>query len=102
MYTPSNEILGKIRISVNSQCKPDGSGVFGNWLSLTEEMSESNAISIAKNLIKNGVAVCVIPQYTNSNTRKPITNPSPTGKSCFWEWRSFNGSDFEFCLFEIP
>lgn len=104
VYKPSTETLGKVKISVNPQCKPDGSGVYGNWLSNTETMSEATAISIAKNLIKQGVAVLVVPQYVISSeaVRNKIQNPSETNKECFWEWRSFNGSDFEFVLFELP
>lgn len=100
-YNPSNEILGQIRISVNPRCVQDGSTwrVLGNWLSLTERMSEVDAINLAKRLVKNGVAVIVAPQYTSNN--EGIPNPSPSGKVCFWEWRSFNGGDFEFVLFEF-
>lgn len=102
MYQPSPQVLGKVRISVNPQCKPDGSGVFGNWLSLTEEMSEANAIRIAKNLIKNGCAVLVTPQYVSSSEtcKNAGINPSINNKDCYWEWRSFNGGEFEFVLFE--
>lgn len=98
-YIPSDKVLGKVKISVNPQCKKDGSGVYGNWMSNTEEMSEVTAIAIARNLIKQGCAVCVTPQYTSNLVNFP--NPSPTGKWCYWEWRSFNGGDFEFVLFEV-
>lgn len=102
-YFPSTKILGKVKISVNSRCNKDGSGVYGNWLSNTEEMSEDRALKIAQNLIKQGCAVIVAPVYTNSNEKvvENGINPSPTGKSCFWEWRSFNGGEFEFVLFEV-
>lgn len=97
-YKPSSKILGDIRISVNPRCSQDGSRVLGNWLSLTERMSEEAAIELAQGLLKNGVAVCVVPQYTSRNDGIP--NPSPTGKWCYWEWRSVNGGDFQFVLFE--
>lgn len=104
-YFPSDKILGKVKISVNPQCAPYENGgfkVLGNWLSNTEEMSEKYALKIAQNLIKQGCAV-IAPVYTNSNEKvaKEGVNPSPTGRSCYWEWRSFNGGDFEFVLFEV-
>lgn len=97
-YKPSSKILGNIRISVNPRCSRDGSRVLGNWLTLTETISETAAIELAQNLIKNGVAVCVAPIYTSNH--EGIPNPSPTGNRCYWEWRSINGGDFEFVLFE--
>ena len=103
-YFPSDKVLGKVKISVNPQCSKDGMRVFGNWLSNTEEMSETQALGIAQNLIKQGCAVIVAPIYTNKNEKvvQEGINPHPTAKiSCFWEWRSYNGGEFEFVLFEV-
>jgi hypothetical protein len=99
-YQPSNERLGKVKISVNSQVYHDSNGiaVSGNFLSNTEEMSESNAIRIMRPFIGKGFAVLVVPQYTSENEGKP--NPNPNGKKCYWEWRSIDGEPFRLCIFE--